>query len=183
MTPSELLHELTLGIKIATSNFTFQAEYQRDKKVSVYEGYIPKEMFETQTFLPMIGIELRGVEDTDDGSIAMVGIMFAVYGGENAKYGDGRELPNSRFKDYGDGIRDLHNLAETVRQYLLGLPSRILAEKFPLILPLVYSPQPDQPIPFFFGDMIAQFELGQPIFHLVYNQELEESKVGFAKCQ
>lgn len=178
MTPLSLIHELAEGIKGAVKSFKLQAEYQHDKKVSVYEGYIPKEMFETQTYLPFIAVELRGVEDTDDGSFATVGIMFAVYGGENAKYGGGRDLPNSQFKDYGDGWRDLNNLAETVRQYLLGMESRILAEKFPLVLPVTYSPQPDQPIPFYYGDMVTQFEVGQPIFRLKYDKTFEESKVG-----
>lgn len=178
MTPAELIRELAEGLRTATSKFILQAEYQRDKKVSVYEGYIPLENFQNETFLPMVVVELRGVEDREDGSFATVGIMLAVYGGENAKYGGGRELPNRQFKDYGDGWRDLNNLAETIRQYLLGLPSRILAEKFPLVLPLTYSPQPDQPIPFFYGDMVVQFEVGQPIFHLKYDESFEESKVG-----
>lgn len=179
MTPSSLIRTLAEELREATKNFTLQAEYQRDKKVSVYEGYIPQGNFNNETYLPMIVVELRGVEDTDEGSFATVGIMFAVYGGENAKYDGGRDLPNKRFKDYGDGWRDLNNLAETVRQYLMGLPSRLLAHKFPLVLPLTYSPQPDQPEPFFYGDMVAIFEVGQPIMHLEYPAEFEESKVPY----
>ena len=176
MTPSILIKELAEGIRQATENFVLQAEDQRDKKVSVYEGYMPAENFQNETFLPMIVVELRGVEDTDDGSFATVGLMFAVYGGENAKYGGGRELPKSKFKDYGDGWRDLNNLVETVRQYLLGLPSRILANKFPIVLPTAYVPQQEQPVPFYYGDMVITFEIGQPVFHMTYPAEFEESK-------
>ena len=176
MTPSSLVHELAEGLKVALANFELQAEYQRDKKVSVYESYVPLENFNNETFLPMISVELRGVEDTSEGSFATVGMIIGIYGGENAKYGSGRNLLNG-FKDFGDGYRDLNNIAETIRQYLLGLPSRILAGKFPLVLPLTYAPQPDQPLPFFYGELVAQFEIGQPIFHLNYDQSFEESKV------
>ena len=181
MTPADLITALAAELRLATENFVMQAEYQQDKKVSVYEGFMPAASFETQTFLPMIGVELRGVEDNDEGSFATVGLMFAVYGGEDAKYGGGRELPNSKFKDYGDGWRDLLNLAECVRQHLLGLPSRLLANKFFLTLPVVFSPQPDQPVPFFYGDMVLNFTIGQPIMHLVYPEEFEESHVGYSK--
>lgn len=170
MTPSMLIKTLAEELRLATDNFVFLAEYQHEKKISVYEGYVPLENFNNETFLPMIVVELRNVEDTDDGSFATVGIMLAVYGGENAKYGGGREIPNSGFKDYGDGWRDLTNLAETIRQYLLSMPSRILGEKFPLVLPMTYSPQPDQPIPFYYGDMVVQFEIGQPLQRLAYEE-------------
>lgn len=179
MTPAILIQTLANELRTATQNFVFQAEYQADKKVSVYEGYFPAEEFHTQTFLPMIVVELRGVEDTDEGSTATVGLMFAVYGGENAKYGGGRELPNSMFKDYGDGWRDLLNLAECVRQHLLGLPSRTLANQFQLVLPMVFSPQPEQPVPFFYGDMVLNFTIGQPLFRLDYPAEFEEEHVKY----
>ena len=164
MTPLELVQELAETLRKATANFIFQAEYQADKKVTVYEGYMPQENFQNETFLPFIAVELRGVEDTDDGSFATIGMMFAVYGGENAKYGGGRQLKNG-FKDYGDGWKDLCNLVETVRQCLLKLPNRILAEKFPLVLPLIYVPQADQPVPFYYCDMVATFEIGQPLLN------------------
>lgn len=177
MTPAMLIKTLSEGLRKATANFVLQAEYQRDKKISVYEGYMPEENFHNETFLPMIVVELRGVVDTDEGSFATVGLAFAVYGGENAKYGGGRERPNNRFNDYGDGWRDLMNLVETVRQYLLGLPNRRLGEQFPIVLPIEYAPQESQPIPFYYGDMVITFEIGQPIFHIEYNAEFEESKV------
>ena len=165
MTPTILIHELAEEIRKSTANFIFQAEYQEDKKVSVYEGFFPEENFQNETYLPFIVVELRGVTDTDEGSFADIGLMFAVYGGENAKYGGGRQL-ESGFKDYGDGWLDLHNLAETVRQDILKLPSRILANKFPVVMPIEYRPQPNQPYPFFYGDMIITFEIGQPVLHL-----------------
>lgn len=179
MTPSILIQELAEELRQATRNFIFQAEYQADKKVSVYEGFLPTESFNTQTFLPMIVVELRNVEDTEEGSTATVGLMFAVYGGEDAKFGGGRELPKSNFRDYGDGWRDLLNLAECVRQHLLGLPSRTLANKFRLMLPMTFSPQPDQPYPFFYGDMILNFMVGQPLLRLDYPAEFEESHVEY----
>ena len=175
MTPLELVQELAGALREATANFIFQAEYQADKKVTIYEGGLPQENFQNETFLPFIVVELRGVEDTVEGSFATIGLMFAVYGGENAKYGGGRPL-RSGFRDYGDGWKDLCNLVETVRQYLLKMPNRILAKKFQLVLPLIYVPQTDQPIPFFYGDMVATFEVGQPVLHMTYNQEFEESR-------
>ena len=179
MTPTNLIQALSDELRKATSHFIFQAEYQADKKVTVYDGFLPVESFSNQTFLPMIVVELRGVEDTDEGSSATVGLMFAVYGGENAKYGGGRELPNGKFKDYGDGWRDLLNLAECVRQHLLGLPSRTLANQFQLILPMVFSPQPEQPFPFFYGDMVLNFTVGQPLMRLDYPAEFEEEHVKY----
>lgn len=179
MTPSNLITSLAAELRQATANFTLQAEYQADKKVSVYEGYIPADSFENETFLPMIVVELRGVEDTNEGSTATVGLMFAVYGGENARYGGGRERPNTQFLDYGDGWRDLLNLAECVRQHLLKLPSRILDNQFQLNLPAYFVPEQSQPAPFFYGDMILTFTIGQPIFHLNYPNEFEEEFVEY----
>lgn len=178
MTPTSLISALAEEVRQATKDFIFQAEYQSDKKVTVYEGYMPEDNFNNETFLPMVVVELRGVEDTDDGSFATVGLMLAVYGGENAKYSGGRDLGNG-FRDYGDGWRDLNNLAEVIRQHLLGMPSRLLAHKFPLVMPVIYAPQQNQPTPFFYGDMVLTFEVGQPVFHIDYPAEFEESKVGW----
>ena len=175
MIPSTLIKTLARELRKATANFTLQAEYQSDKKVSVYEGYIPTEKFETQTFLPMIVVELRGVTDDTDLSTATIGLVFAVYGGEDAKYGGGRDLQNG-FKDYGDGWWDLINLAECVRQYLMRLPDGFLGD-FRLILPMTFVPQADQPAPFFYGEMLLQFEVANTTFPINYPAEFEESKV------
>ena len=164
MIPTILIDELTKYLRESVKDFKMQAESQKDKKISVYAGYLPEENYRADTFLPFIVVELRNVVDTDEGSFAEIGLCLAVYGGETLKDGSAREL-TSGFKNYGDGWRDLHNLAEKIRQSLLNLPSRILAEQFSLQLPIIYRPQEVQPHPFFYGDMLMTFEIGQPNFH------------------
>lgn len=178
MTPLRLIETLAKEIRRETSNFTLQAEYQPDKKVAVYEGYIPVENFNNETYFPFIVVEVAGVEDGEDYSVATIRIILAVYGGENAKYGGGREL-KSGFKDYGDGWRDLMNLAEVLRQYFMRLPDGFVDKTFRLIKPVAFVPRPDQPIPFYYGEMVAQFEVGHPPFPLDYPAEFEESHVGY----
>lgn len=176
MTAADLVSTLANELRQATEHFIFQAEYQKDKKVSIYEGYVPSANFTNETFLPMITVEFRGLDDTDEGATLTAGLMLAVYGGENAKYDDGRERKGEFFKDYGDGWRDLINLAETVRQYLWTRPDRYLADKYKLVN-LVFVPQPDPPEPFFYGDMVLTFYTAQPYTPINYPAEFEESRV------
>lgn len=178
MTPADLISTLATELRIATAGFTLQAEYQQDKKISVYEGYIPSANLENETFLPLITVEMRGSEDTEDGAAVNIGFMIAVYGGENAKYDGGRVRQGKYFKDYGDGWRDLLNIAETVRQYLWTRPDRYIGGKYKLVN-LLFVPQSDNPEPFFYGDMVATFYTVQPYTPMDYPAEFEESRAVF----
>ena len=178
MTTADLISTLAAELRQATAHFRFQAEYQQDKKISVYEGYVPAENFENETFLPMIVVEMRGSEDTEDGAVVAIGLQIAVYGGENAKYDGGRERKGKFFKDYGNGWRDLLNLAETVRQYMWTRPDRYIGEKYKL-MSITFAPQQDQPTPFFYGDMVCSFLSAQPYTPLDYPAEFEESHAIF----
>lgn len=149
-------------MRTATKNFTFVAEYQPEKKVSVYEQYLSPDDYQNDTFYPLVTVELQSVTDTETDSIAVVGLTIGVFGGENSPAGDGREIEEGKFADYGDGWRDLLNLSECIRQHLLT--HRLIGDQFRLVLPVRFETLAAdlQPLPFFIAGMTLQYHIAQP---------------------
>jgi len=121
-------------------NYKFIAEYQPDKKVTVYAQYMPSDEFEDDTFYPCVVVTLRGVGDDGVDSLAAVTITLGVYGGERQ-----------------DGWRDLLNLHETIRQYLLK--TSVVADKYPREYPVLFEVLENQPTPFYYAKIDAQFRI------------------------
>ena len=150
MTPINLIFSLAAELREATKDYKLLAERQADKKISVYEQYIPTANFESDTFYPLILVQLRSVEDDGENSTATVVITIGTYGGENLS-----------------GWRDMLNIAERIRQYLLTHP--MIGEKFQYIGPIAFepvigleNPTTGRPEPFSFGNIAVRYRIGTP---------------------
>ena len=143
MTPSRLIHFLAEEIREAVKDYKLIAEMQADKKVTVYEQYMPKDRFEVDTFYPCITVFLQSVEDEGEDSIATVLLRIGVFGGWAE-----------------DGWRDLLNIAERLRQHLIMKP--IIGGEFQRVSPMAFEPLSVQPEPFFYGNLAARYMIGTP---------------------
>lgn len=143
MTPLELVEDLSEKIREAVKKFEFIAEYQHNKHVSVYEQYLPLAAFEDDSFYPAVTVQLYDVSSDGIDDIATVVLTCGVFGGDGE-----------------DGWRDLFNLAELVRQEILTTP--VLAEKFPVVMPVEFVPNEGQPQPFFFADINVRYRISTP---------------------
>ena len=66
------------------------------------------------------------------------------------------------------GYRDVLNIIDKVKNYLLGLPNRILAERYVLKMPMSDYLFEDQPWPVYFGQIETVWETGRPLMPNYY---------------
>ena len=161
MTPAMLVKAVVAEVKEAVKGYKMKAEGQEDKAVSVYTQHIPDEDFQDDTYYPLVIVSWQGTEDTEDGSEAVIGLTFGVYGedgqGADGEGADGRGI---------EAWQDLLSIMERVRQRLLIF--RKLENRFRLIMPTKFETIEAQPIPFWFGYATLRYQVGQP------NQHMEE---------
>ena len=144
MTPIILIHELAKEISAVVKNYTFIAELQNPKPVTVYEQYLPTDRFEDDTFYPLVIVSCRQVEVLDKQfRRATLILTLGVYGG-----------------DKDEGWRDLFNMAERITQFLITTP--IIGNKFPLDTAPTFEPLSEQPEPFFFGNILVRYQIPTP---------------------
>lgn len=143
MTPFFLLKSLAEELREATKDYKFVAQYQPPKKVSVYVQNVPTEEFENNSFYPLIAIELLGVEDDVELSVASVLITIGTYNGESS-----------------DGYKDHLNLLEMVRQYLLKHP--IIGKKFSAIMPMYTGLVEKCSDDFRYSNIFLQYQIASP---------------------
>lgn len=143
MTPIILLDELTAALEKVLAGYKMIAELQPPKPVTVYKQYMPVDEFENETFYPAVTVQIRSVEDDGGETVATVLITIGVFGGHKT-----------------DGWRDLLNIAEHIRQFLLENP--IIAKKFPLKMPAAFELLAEQPEPFYFGNLAVRYVVGTP---------------------
>lgn len=143
MTPINLISDLARELRGVVKSYNLIAELQNKKPVTVYEEILPTANFEDDTFFPLMVVNLQSVEDGGEGSFAIVEITFGVFGG---------------YKE--DGWRDLLNIMEHTRQYLLT--HKLIGGKFYLQLPSATEFPDFQPEPFFEGRMTLKYTIGQP---------------------
>ena len=144
MTPIYLVKGMAAELREVLKDYELIAEGQADKKVSVYEMYLPTGNFEGDTFYPAVTVTLRRVEDDFKDTVAEILIVIGVFGGyDNA------------------GWQDLLNIAERIRQFLMT--RRIISDQFQLIAPPMFEPVfPDEPSPFYFGQMSVKYLVATP---------------------
>ena len=149
MTPTNLLKSLAAEVSDATKNLRLPIEYMDEEtdehlvKVNVFTQYIPQDLFEQTTYFPCVVIELVGVRDNlREGSTAEVALSCGVYAKEE------------------DGWQDAFHLMELIRQRLLT--KRTIAQKFRLMNELITSFPDEQPTPFFFIYLNAEYQLFLP---------------------
>lgn len=146
MTPMDLIETMAKFCEKVLSDYEMVAEYQGEKKISIYRQNIPIPNFRNDTFLPCVVVSVEKVIDTEDfESVAILVLTIQVYGGENE-----------------EGWRDLFNIAERLRQMILLNP--MLGEKYPLELPVEFevSEYLEQPKPFFIGELAMAYKVGTP---------------------
>ena len=137
MTVTHLVTALADEIRLATAEVRLPTEYHDDdedsarQEVQVFEGYIPKDLFESTTYYPCVVVELLELRDElQQSSTATIGLSFGV------------------FAKAADSWKDAFHLMEVVRQRLLS--RREVAKRFRLTGDITWQTAQNQPTPFFF---------------------------------
>lgn len=155
MTPIFLIESLTENLREAVKSYKLLAEYETDKKVSVYAHDLPRGSFREDTFYPCVIVTLLGVEDTETDTIATVQFTICTYAGE-------------MYNDW----RDMLNITERIRQFLRT--TDILSDKYIREYPIGFEPVNlmDQPKPFILGRMACRFRIASPQPSIKWNNFL-----------
>lgn len=141
MIPVRLIEALADEIRDATKDYKLKAEGQEDKKVTVYCQHIPDEDFLSDTYYPLVIVSVREVTDDNKGiSIATVGLTIGVYG------------------DDQEAWMDLLSIMERIRQRVCN--EKIIARKYPLVMPTKFETIEAQPYPFWFGYGTLKYRVG-----------------------
>ena len=140
MTPLRLLQSLQKNLREACEHFKFVAQYQDDKKISVYLGRLPAQNFEEDNFYPCVLVELFGVTDDVEESIAQVLLTVWTYAG----------LEN-------EGFIELLNISEQIRKFLLT--NKILTGEAVLQLPLEYGIAENDSDNFLTANFLATYKI------------------------
>lgn len=151
MTATNLVTALADELKCATANVKLPLEHQSSEdvqlvRVNVYEGFFPKEIFNDETYYPLILVEWISTFDELDGvkakSTATVGLSMGVFTAENWSW------------------KDAFHLTEVVRNHLLT--NRLIGNKFRLQGDVNWEVSPEQPTPFFFTYATLTYSMFQP---------------------
>ncbi len=141
MIPARLIEALADEIRDATKDYKLKAEDQQDKKVTVYCQHIPDEDFFSDTYYPLVIVSVQEVTDDNEGiSIATVGLTIGVYG------------------DDQEAWMDLLSIMERIRQRVCN--EKIIARKYPLVMPTKFETIEAQPYPFWFGYGTLKYRVG-----------------------
>ncbi len=141
MIPVRLIEALADEIRDATKDYKLRAEGQEDKKVTVYCQHIPDEDFLSDTYYPLVIVSVQEVTDDNEGmSIATVGLTIGVYG------------------DDKEAWMDLLSIMERIRQRVCN--EKIIARKYPLVMPTKFETIEAQPYPFWFGYATLKYRVG-----------------------
>jgi hypothetical protein len=141
MIPVRLIEALADEIRDATKDYKLRAEGQEDKKVTVYCQHIPDEDFLSDTYYPLVIVSVQEVTDDNEGiSIATVGLTIGVYG------------------DDKEAWMDLLSIMERIRQRVCN--EKIIARKYPLVMPTKFETIEAQPYPFWFGYGTLKYRVG-----------------------
>lgn len=141
MIPVRLIEALADEIRDATKDYKLRAEGQEDKKVTVYCQHIPDDNFLSDTYYPLVIVSIQEVTDENEGmSIATVGLTIGVYG------------------DDKEAWMDLLSIMERIRQRVCN--EKIIARKYPLVMPTKFETIEAQPYPFWFGYATLKYRVG-----------------------
>lgn len=144
MIPKNLVHALAQDISLCVNDYKFVAELQPPKKVSVYEQYLPRERFEQDSYYPLVIVSCRQVEAVDrETRLATMLLTLGVYGGDDL-----------------EGWEDLFNMAERISHFLIVNP--IIAKRYPRETLPIFEPLADQPVPFYFGNIVLKYAVAMP---------------------
>ena len=121
---------------------------KKDSENIVPQGYSETDI---ESNFPCLIVKLEGTtiheEGTIDSSRINVNILVGIY---------------DEAKDC-QGFRDVYNILDTAREHLLTLPSRVLAQRYRLEMPLRDYLFEEQAWPIYFGQMETVWETGRPV--------------------
>ena len=149
MTPLILIETLVKNLQEVLKNQVLAAEYQPDRQVQVFAHDLPRGDFENNTFYPCVIVTLKSVEDEGDNSIATVTLTVGAYS-----------------DDIGNDWRDMFNIAEKIRQFILTHP--IIGNFFPLVEPVAFEPitaEVKDSDPFVFGIIAVRYKVASPKYN------------------
>ena len=146
MTPLILVESLVKNLQDVLKNMNLAAEYQPDKPVQVFAHDLPRGDFENTSYYPCVIVTLKSVEDDGDDSIATVTLTIGAYS-----------------NDLGNDWRDMFNIAEKIRQFILLNP--VIENFFPLVKPVAFEPlvaESQEADPFVFGIIAVRYKVANP---------------------
>lgn len=140
--PAVLVEAVATEVEIAVQNYKMKAEGQADKKVTVYRQHIPDDLFNEDSYYPLVTVCYENSQDTEEGSEAEIGLTFGVFGEDHEAW------------------KDLLSIMERTRQRLLIF--RKLRDRFRLKLPTKFETIEVQPYPFWYGYGTLKYTIAQP---------------------
>ena len=157
MTATELVEAVANEIRDAVANLKLPLEhhdgdgsnYDEAQKflvpVNVFEGFLPREAFNNDSYWPLVTVEWMSTNDTFGPvakSISTIGLTIGVFAAENW------------------GWKDALHLAEVIRHRFLT--RRVVGKKFRLTGDADWEVSSEQPLPFYIIYGVLQFETFQP---------------------
>lgn len=151
MTATELVTALAAELRVLLRDVKFPPEHQSSQDVrlvpvNVYEGFLPKDAFNDDSYYPLVVVEWLSTADELDGSHARTTMTAA--------------LSMGVFAPEAYAWKDAYHLTQVVRHHLLT--HRLLAGKFRLIDSANWEVAPDQPSPFFYTYATLTYQSLQP---------------------
>lgn len=144
MTAARLIKELSEEIRRATAGLKLEAEYPaQEVAVNVFEQVLPREAYESTSYLPFVAVEFLSVkDDLQTHSTIKIGLTIATYA-----------------PDY-TGWLDAFHLMEAIRLKLLTC--RVIGRRFRLEDELSFETPDSQPDGFFYILGEATYSTFQP---------------------
>lgn len=158
MTATDLVEAVADEIRDAVKNLKLPIEHHGGdgskfdeaqpflKPVTVYEGFLPREFFNDDSYYPLVLVEWLGTNDELNGvgakSTSNIGLSMGVYAAESW------------------GWKDALHLTELIRHRILT--NRVVGKKFNLTDDVGWEVAPEQPLPFFYTYATLTYQMFQP---------------------
>ena len=171
MTGLNLLDALVVYFQELFRDYELKAKSGLMQNVKVFAQYLPQpkavtvkpknddENIEPQGYtatdiesnFPCIIVKLDEETDREEGTLTQTRINVRILVGTYDESSDCQ------------GYRDVLNIIETIRQELLTLPGRVLADRYRLEMPLKSYMFDEQAWPIYFGQIESVWETGRPL--------------------
>ena len=164
-----LLDALVARLRELFNDYELKAKSGLLQKVKIIPQYLPQpsavnvktddETIEPQGYtvtdiesiFPCVIVQVGEVLDKEEGNLdqSRVNVGFII-----GIYDDAKDC---------QGYRDVYNIIEVIRQDLLTMPGRVLAQRYRLEMPLRSDLIQEQEWPFYFGYIETVWETGRPL--------------------
>ena len=152
MIATDLIEAVAAEISDAVANLKLPLEHQSAKyvklaPVTVYKQFLPREVFNNDSYYPLVLVEWLGTNDefgAASKSTSNVGLSMGVFAAEHW------------------GWKDALHLTEVIRHRLLT--RRVVGKKFRLTDDANWEVAQEQPLPFFYTYATLTYQMFQPDF-------------------